>query len=86
LREAFGFVLEDQLHLALLAEHDDVLLGQRVKVNFARHALEVLHCEYCQFLTFLCKVRDGMAARTPAGRRMWLSHYGAEGVDPLVVE
>jgi hypothetical protein len=27
-----------------------------------------------------------MAARSPAGQRIWLSHNGAEGVDPLVVE
>jgi hypothetical protein len=49
LGKAFGFALEGQLHLALLAKRDDVLLGQRVKVNFARHALEVHHCKYCQF-------------------------------------
>ncbi len=49
LGKAFGFVLEGQLHLVLLAKRDDVLLGQRVKVNFTRHALEVLHCKYCQF-------------------------------------
>jgi hypothetical protein len=49
LGKAFGFVLEGQLHLALLAKCDDVLLGQKVKVNFARHALKVLHCKYCQF-------------------------------------
>ncbi len=49
LGKAFGFVREGQLHLALLAERDDILLGQRVKVDFAKHSLEVLHCEYCQF-------------------------------------
>jgi hypothetical protein len=27
-----------------------------------------------------------MAACTPAGLRVRLSHYGAEGVDPLVIE
>ncbi len=46
--KAFGFVHEGQLHLALLAKRNDVLLGQRVKVNFVRHMLEVLHCKYCQ--------------------------------------
>ncbi len=48
LGKAFGFALEGQLHLALLAKGNDVLLGQRVKVNLARHVLEVLHCKYCQ--------------------------------------
>jgi hypothetical protein len=33
LGKAFGFVLEGQLHLALLAKCNDVFLGQRVKVN-----------------------------------------------------
>jgi hypothetical protein len=33
LGKAFGFVLEGQLHLVLLAKCNDVLLGQRVKVN-----------------------------------------------------
>ncbi len=47
LGKAFGFVLEGQLHLALLAKRNDVLLGQKVKVNFERHTLEVLHCKYC---------------------------------------
>jgi hypothetical protein len=48
LGKAFGFVLEGELHLALLAKCNDVLLGRRVKVNFVRHVLEVLHCKHRQ--------------------------------------
>ncbi len=70
----------------MLAKHNDVLLCQQAKVDFARHALKVLHGEYYQFEAFLCEVRDGMAARRPAGQCMRLSHNGAEGVNPLVVE
>jgi hypothetical protein len=35
LGKAVGLVLKGQLHLALLAKRDDVLLGQCFKVNFA---------------------------------------------------
>jgi hypothetical protein len=66
LGKAFGFVLKVSLHLVLLAKHDNVLLCKRVKVDFARHTLEVLHREYPQFEAFLCKVGDGMATHSPA--------------------
>jgi hypothetical protein len=71
---AVGFVLKGQLHLALLAKHDDVLLVQRFEVNLARNELVVLHSKYHKFETFLCKVRDGMATLSPAGRHVQLSH------------
>jgi hypothetical protein len=86
LDKAFGFVLEGLLHLALLDKRDDVLLGKRVKVDFARHALQVLHSKYCQFEAFLCKVGDGMATHIPAGQRVQLSHNGAYGINPLIIE
>jgi hypothetical protein len=83
---AIGLVLEGQFHLMLLAKCNNVLLGHHFKVNAAKHAHLVLHSKYCQFEMFLCKVGDGMATCSPAGQCIRLSHNGAEGVNPLVVE
>jgi hypothetical protein len=82
---AIGFVLKGQFHLVLLAKCDDVFLGQRFKVNLARHMLVVLHSKYCQYETFLCKVRDGMATLIPTSQRVRLSHNRAECVNLLRV-
>jgi hypothetical protein len=49
LGKAFGFVLNGWIHLALLAKRNDALLGQQLKINFARHVHVMLHSKYCQF-------------------------------------
>ena len=83
---AIGHICEGQLHLTLLAKQDDVPLGDLVKVNFARQVPLVLHSKYCQFESFLCKIRNGIAICRPAAPSMGLSHDGAEVVDPLIVK
>ena len=45
---AVGLICEGQLHLELLAQPQDITLGDLIKLDFARHTRFVLHGKYLE--------------------------------------
>ena len=83
---AFGLICEGQLHLELLAQPQDITLGDLIKLDFVRHTPFVMHSKYWQLKLFLCKVGNGITIHHPTTSGVGSSHNGAEAAYPFIIK